>query len=93
MITALHWHHYGYVPREGVKFTMAMGPDPKRPGIAEKVATTVLGGRPWIVIGRGSFRYAYNHVAENPDCGAWLLQFFSRLFIVVLLIKDKEDLS
>jgi hypothetical protein len=92
MVTALHWRHYGHVPRDGVKFSIEMGPNPKRPGTAEKVARNVLGGRPWIEIGNGAFRYAYNHVAENPDWGAWLLQFFSGPFIVTLLTTDEEDL-
>jgi hypothetical protein len=91
MVTALHWHHYGHVPRDRVKFTIEMGPNPKQPGIAEKVARNVLGGRPWVAIGDGAFRYAYNRVADDPDWRAWLLQFFSGPFIVTLLTKDEED--
>ena len=50
-----------------MKFTIEMGPNPKQPGTAEKVARNVLGGRPWVAIGDGAFRYAYNRVADDPD--------------------------
>jgi hypothetical protein len=90
IVTALHWRHYGHVPNPGVKFTITMGPDPKRPGVAEHVARDLLGGKMWSVIGPGLFRYAYNRVKENPDWGAWLLAFHSTVFAVVVL-SGAED--
>jgi hypothetical protein len=72
-----------------VKFRIVMGRDPKHSGVAERAAREVLGGRPWIKIGAGAFRYAHNYVAENPDCSAWLLVFHSASFALVLLSTDE----
>jgi hypothetical protein len=93
IVTALHWRHYGHVPRSGVKFTLAMGPDPRRPGVAEKVALDLFAGRPWTIIGDGAFRYEHGRVPENPDWGAWLLAFHSTVFCVVILSSDEGSLK
>lgn len=93
IVTALHWHHYGHVPRPGVKFTVAMGPDLKRPGIAEGVALDFFAGRPWTIIADGAFRYEHGRVPENPDWGAWLLSFHSTVFCLVVLSRDEGSLE
>jgi len=90
IVTALHWHHYGHVPHPEVEFTVTMGPDPKRPGVAERVAMDLLGGRPWAIVGGGAFRYAHGRVPENPDWGAWLLAFHSTVFCLVVLSKGEQ---
>ena len=92
IVTALHWRHYGHVPNPGVTFTITMGPDPRLPGVAERVARDLLGGRPWSIVGGGLFRYACGQVPENPDWGAWLLTFHSTAFALVMLSKDEEEL-
>jgi hypothetical protein len=93
IVAALHWHHYGHAPRSGVKFTVAMGPDPRRPGVAERVALDFFAGRPWTIIGDGLFRYEHGRVPENPDWGAWLLAFHSTVFCVVILSSDEGSLK
>jgi hypothetical protein len=93
IVTALHWHHYGHVPSAGVTFTITMGPDPKRPGVAERVALDLLGGRPWARVGGGAFRYGHGRVPENPDWGAWLLVFHSTVFCLVVLSRDEGSLN
>ena len=90
IVTALHWHHYSRVPRPGVEFTVTMGLDPKRPGVAERVAVDLLGGRPWAIVGGGAFRYAHGQVPDNPDWGAWLLVFHSTVFCLAMLSGDEQ---
>lgn len=90
IVTALHWHHHGHVPRPEVEFTITMGPDLKRPGVAEQIAMGLLGGRPWAIVGGGAFRYAHGQVPENPDWGAWLLAFHSIVFCLVVLTTGEQ---
>jgi len=88
IVTGLHWHHFGKVPAADVDMTVAMGPDPVHPGRTERVARDLLGGRPWIEIGGGAFRYGYAQVPEQPDWQAWLLLFYSAAAVLVLLTKN-----
>ena len=85
IVTALHWHHHGTVPADGINLRVMMGPNPRHPGIAEKVARDLLGGRPWISIGDGTFRYAHDRVPNDPDWGAWLLLLHSSTFFLVMM--------
>lgn len=91
IVRALHWRHYGAVPSKGVKFSTAAGPDPKKPGVLEKVAVDLLRGRAWQGVGNGEvFRYRYDRVLDRPDWGAWCLLFYSATFVLVLLSREDE---
>lgn len=51
----------------------------------------LLGGRPWVTVAAGTFRYAYGQVPEDPDWGAWLFTFHSTAFGLVVLSKDDHQ--
>ena len=90
IVTALHWHHYGHIPRPGVKFTVSIGPDPKHPGLIQQVALNLFDGKSYVDIGAGAFRYAHARVTDNPDWGAWLLAFYTATLCIVILSGQEE---
>jgi hypothetical protein len=93
IVTALHWLQYGAIPVPNVHVRVVHAPDPRRPGVLERVTGMLLNGRPWQVIGGGTFRYAFNRAADRPECSVWLLVFYSAAALLVILDTLEEEVS
>jgi hypothetical protein len=91
IVTALHWLEYGAIPVPNIHVRVVHAPDPRRPGVLERVTGMLLNGRPWQVIGGGTFRYAFNRVADRPECSVWLLVFYSAAALLVILDTLEEE--
>lgn len=91
IITALHWHESGAVPRTDARMKVVIAPDPKHPALLPRLVHLLLERRPWRTVGGGLFRYAFNHVADRPDWSAWLLLFFSAAAVLVIVSTGDGD--
>jgi hypothetical protein len=92
IVTALHWVHYGAVPRPGVRMRVVSGSDLRYRELFDRlIALDLFQGRELHTIGGGVFRYAFARTAESADWEAWLLLFYSVAPLLLILHTDDEE--